>query len=64
MIRWSIPRLRNEVSEAASHAVGEAIHYIQQQPMVAVDETGFKQPNGDGQNAAKTSGWLRVAVTP
>jgi hypothetical protein len=60
----SIHRLRKEVSEAVSHAVGEAIHYIQQQPMVAVDETGFKQRNGDGQNAAKTSGWLWVAVTP
>ncbi|WP_309736442.1 transposase, partial [Chamaesiphon sp. OTE_75_metabat_556] len=31
---------------------------------VGVDETGFKQRNGDGQNAAKTSGWLWVAVTP
>jgi Transposase IS66 family len=29
-----------------------------------VDETGFKQRNGDGQNAAKTSGGLWVAVTP
>jgi transposase len=31
---------------------------------VSIDETGFKQRNGDGQNAAKTSGWLWVAVTP
>lgn len=45
-------------------AVTEAQHYIQQQPTVGVDETGFKQGNGDGQNAAKTSGWLWVAVTP
>jgi transposase len=42
----------------------EAQEYIQQQPTVGVDETGFKQRNGDGQNAAKTSGWLWVAVTP
>ncbi|TAE76072.1 MAG: hypothetical protein EAZ83_28640 [Oscillatoriales cyanobacterium] len=43
-------------------AVTEAQHYIQQQPTVGVDETGFQQRNGDGQNATKTSGWLWVAV--
>ena len=59
----TINRLRTEVSEAVSDAVTEAQHYIQQQPTVGVDETGFKQRNGDGQNAAKTSGWLWVAVT-
>ena len=31
---------------------------------MGVDETGFQQRNGDGQNATKTSGWLWVAVTP
>jgi len=60
----TINRLRTEVSEAVSNAVIEAQHYIQQQPTVGVDETGFQQRNGDGQNAAKTSGWLWVAVTP
>jgi transposase len=60
----TIKRLRSEVSEAVNHAVTEAMHYIQQQPVVGVDETGFTQRNGDGQNAAKTSGWLWVAVTP
>ncbi|TAF50269.1 MAG: hypothetical protein EAZ60_29410 [Oscillatoriales cyanobacterium] len=45
-------------------AVTEAQHYIQQQPTVGVDETGFQQRNGDGQNATKTSGWLWVAVRP
>ncbi len=45
-------------------AVTEAQSYIQHSPTVGVDETGFKQRNGDGQNAAKTSGWLWVAVTP
>jgi transposase len=60
----SINRLRTEVSEAVSSAVTEAIGYVQQQPIVGVDETGFKQRNGDGQNAAKTSGWLWVVVTP
>jgi transposase len=60
----TINNLRTEVSEAVSAAVSEAQGYIQQQPIVGVDETGFKQRNGDGQNAAKTSGWLWVAVTP
>jgi hypothetical protein len=60
----TINNLRTEVSEAVSAAVTEAQGYIQQQPTVGVDETGFKQRNGDGQNAAKTSGWLWVAVTP
>jgi transposase len=60
----TIKNLRTEVSEAVSAAVTEAQKYIQQQPTVGVDETGFKQRNGDGQNSAKTSGWLWVAVTP
>jgi transposase len=60
----TINRLRIEVSEAVSSAVVEAISYNQQQPTVGVDETGFKQRNGDGQNASKTSGWLWVTVTP
>jgi transposase len=60
----SINRLRCEVSEAVSSAVTEAIGYVQQQPTLGVDETGFKQKNGDGQNSAKTSGWLWVVVTP
>ena len=60
----TINNLRTEVSEAVGNAVTEAQAYIQEQPIVGVDETGFKQRNGDGQNAAKTSGWLWVAVTP
>ena len=60
----TINRLRTEVSEAVGDGVTAAQHYIQQQPNVGVDETGFQQRNGDGQNATKTSGWLWVAVTP
>jgi transposase len=60
----TIKNLRTEVSEAVRDAVTEAQEYVQQQPTVGVDETGFKQRNGDGQNAAKTSGWLWVVVTP
>lgn len=60
----TINRLRTEVSEAVSDSVTAAKSYIQQSPIVGVDETGFKQRNGDGQNSTKTSGWLWVAVTP
>ena len=38
----TIKNLRTEVSEAVSKAVTEAQSYIQQQPIVGVDETGFK----------------------
>jgi Transposase IS66 family len=38
--------------------------YVQQQPVVNVDETGFKQYNGDGENPGKKRGWLWVVVTP
>jgi len=41
----SINRLRTEVSEAIHSAVTAAIGYVQQQPIVGVDETGFKQRN-------------------
>jgi transposase len=60
----TINRLRTEVSEAVRESVKEAIECVQHQPIVGVDETGFNQGNGDGQNASQTSGWLWVAVTP
>ena len=60
----TINRLRTEVSQAVGAAVDEAIKYVQQQPIVGVDETGFKQGNGDGHNASHRSGWLWVVVTP
>ena len=46
------------------HQVVEVPPVQPKQPTVGVDETGFKQRNRDGQNAAKTSGWLWVALTP
>lgn len=60
----AINHLRTEVSGSVSHAVEEARKYIQEQPSIGMDETGFKQRNGDGQNSEKTSGWLWVVVTP
>ena len=60
----AIINMREEVSRAVSQAVEEAIEYAKNQPGLGADETGFPQRNGDGQNAAKTSGWLWVVVTP
>lgn len=60
----TINRLRNEVSAAVSAAVDEAIDSVKNEPVVGVDETGFKQRNGDGQNPSCKSGWLWVVVTP
>lgn len=40
------------------------MEYVKRQPSVGSDETGFEQHNGDGQNSAKSSGWLWVVVTP
>jgi hypothetical protein len=44
--------------------VESAQNYIQAQPIVGADETGFKQGNSDGQNGKNQKAWLWVAVTP
>ena len=62
--RGTIGRARAEISEAVATATRAAGHYVQQQPVVNVDETGFKQYNRDGQNPSQTRGWLWVVVTP
>lgn len=62
--RGTIGRARAEMSDALATATVEAGHYVQQQPVVNVDETGFKQYNRDGQNPGQTKGWLWVVVTP
>lgn len=59
-----INRLRMELSESLSPIVDSAGEYIQQQAQVNMDETGFRQGNGDGQNPQKSKGWLWVVVTP
>ncbi|WP_373539383.1 hypothetical protein [Chamaesiphon sp.] len=41
-------RIGAPAQQAVSAAVTEAQVYIQQQPIVGVAETGFKQRNGDG----------------
>lgn len=60
----SINRLRSEASQSVSGAVESAQNYIQAQPIVGADETGFKQGNSDGQNGKNQKAWLWVAVTP
>lgn len=60
----SINGLRMEVSESLSSIVESAGEYIQQQAQVNMDETGFRQGNGDGKNPQKSKGWLWVVVTP
>jgi transposase len=60
----SVGRLRQEISEAVAAAVEGAHAYVQQQPVVGVDETSLPQGNGDGNNVKGKRGWLWVVVTP
>jgi transposase len=62
--RGSINRIRQEVSEAVEQAVEQAQVYVQQQPVVHCDETGFAQGNQDGQNPEHKRGWLWVLLSP
>ena len=62
--RGSINRMRQEVSQAVAPAVAQAQEYVQQQPVVHCDETGFAQGNQDGQNPDQRRGWLWVLVSP
>ena len=60
----SIGKLRTEISESVASAVQAAQVYVQQQPTVGSDETGFRQGNVDGANPSHKRGWLWVLVTP
>ncbi len=44
----SVNRLRTEASQAVAMPVTEAQAYVQQQPLVGADETGFRQGNANG----------------
>jgi transposase len=60
----SVGRLRQQMSEAIAQPV-EALHrYVQQQPVVGIDETSLPQGNADGNNGQGKRGWLWVMVTP
>lgn len=60
----SVNRLRQEISAAVAAPVAQAQQYVQQQPIVGVDETSFGQGNADGKNPQHCKGWLWVVVTP
>ena len=60
----TVNRLRKEASEAVLEPVEAAKVYVQSQPIVGADETGFGQGNADGQNPDSKKAWLWVAVTP
>jgi IS1 family transposase len=60
----SIGKLRAEISESVASAVQAAQVYVQQQPNLGSDETGFRQGNVDGNNPSQKRGWLWVLVTP
>ncbi|MCL1476025.1 IS66 family transposase [Argonema antarcticum] len=60
----TVNKLRLEASNAVADCVDEAKRYIQQQEIVAADETGFNQANIDGGNPQHRQAWLWVAVTP
>lgn len=60
----SINQLRQESCQALAQVVEEAHQYVQRQSHVNMDETGFAQGNGDGNNPTGRKGWLWVMVTP
>lgn len=60
----SVGRLRQQMSEAIEQPVEEIHRYVQQQPVVGVDETSLPQGNADGNNGKGRRGWLWVIVTP
>jgi transposase len=59
----TVEALRQQASEAVAAPVAAACQYVQQQPVVHSDETGFAQGNGDGRNPTQCQAWLWVAVT-
>jgi transposase len=62
--RGTINAMRTEVSESIEAATAAAVEYVQQQPVLNCDETGFSQRNRDGQNPEKRKAWLWVVVAP
>lgn len=62
--RGCIGRIRSEISEAVSEPVSAAQAYVQSQPVLHSDETGFVQGNRDGHNPHRKKGWLWVLTTP
>jgi hypothetical protein len=58
MCLGTINKLRLEASNAVADCVEQAQLYIQQQEIVAADETSFNQANIDGGNPQQRQAWL------
>jgi transposase len=58
-----VAKLRRQFSTAVAPVMALAQTYVQQQSALGMDETGWRQGNSDGQNAAQTKGWLWVMTT-
>ncbi|NEQ44531.1 MAG: IS66 family transposase [Leptolyngbya sp. SIOISBB] len=61
--RGAVGRLRAEMVAALSAPVAAAKDYVQTQPVMHSDETGFPQGNRDGGNPHRTKGWMWVLVS-
>jgi transposase len=58
-----VAKLRRQFTTAVQPVMASAQTYVQQQSVLGMDETGWRQGNSDGQNAAHTKGWLWVMTT-
>lgn len=58
----SINRIRQELSQRLKSVVAEAQAYVHRSKQANVDETSWKQHNGDGRNPDHQAAWLWVAV--
>jgi transposase len=58
-----VAKLRRQFTTAAAPIMDSALTYVRQQSALGMDETGWRQGNSDGQNAAHTKGWLWVMTT-
>ena len=58
-----VAKLRRQFTTAIQPVMVSALTYVRQQSSLGMDETGWRQGNGDGQNAAHTKGWLWVMTT-
>jgi transposase len=58
-----VAKLRRQFTTAVQPVMSMAQTYVQQQSSLGMDETGWRQGNSDGQNAAQTKGWLWVMTT-
>ena len=58
-----VSRLRCQFTQSVQPAMAAAQAYVQQQSVLGMDETRFRQANSDGPNGAQRQGWLWVMTT-